>query len=137
MIRLLVIPLVLAALACTSVPTPTPSPTPSRCEPAPDALTRQLSMGLTAGGESSISNVYTVMNNDGRPWRFIAGRVKAPGLNQTMVWATGSLDLDGTSLIVATDSLSAEFSIWSLPGGQRFASQFDDEIREVERCAAS
>lgn len=106
-----------------------------RCVPASSDLVSALSDGLTVSGGGSISNVYTVKNNDGRPYTFIAGRVTGPGLSETLVWATPSLDLDGSALIVATDSLSEEFSVWSLPGGNRFADQFDDDIRAAKGCA--
>ena len=106
-----------------------------RCVAASSDLVSALSNGLTVSGGGSINNVYTVKNNDGRPYTFIAGRVTGTGLNEVLVWATPSLDLDASALIVATDSLSEEFSVWSLPGGNRFAEQFDDDIRAAKGCA--
>ena len=110
----------------------------TRCQLAPDALVNQLSMGLTAAGDASVSHVYVVQNNDGRPWQFIGGRLRGPGLDEAVaVWATASLDLDDLPLLVAADSMAAEFSIWDFPGGNRFADVFDDEMVAAKQCARS
>ena len=136
--RRLVLALLLLTMACNSETINTPeSMNPdqsSRCQPVPSSLTNTLLAGLTADGTTQISNVYAVKNNDGGPWTFIAGRVSAPGIDETLVWATASLDLDNDPLLVATDSVSEEFSVWSLPGGNRFASQFNDDMRAVREC---
>ena len=53
-----------------------------------------------------------------------------------MVWATASLSLTNNPLLVATDSVSQEFSIWQLPnrGQDRFANKYNDEIAAVKAC---
>ena len=103
----------------TATPTPTPTPiTASRCIEAPDALVRQLFYGLTAEGATTLTNVHYAENNDGRPWLFIAGRVEAPGMDETLTWGTPYLDESGAATILAVDRLTEEFSdLESLRGG--------------------
>ncbi len=139
--------LALFALSCleedpNSEDHPTQIPTPtvivaSRCIEAPAALVSQLENGLTAYGSATLHSVFYVENNDNRPWRFIGGKMEAPGADGiVLTWATSSLDLDGSSLIVAVDSLSEEFSVWSISGAGQFAQKFDDEIEAVRECAS-
>ena len=119
----------------TATTAPGDSETLTRCLQAPPELARQLSWGLVADGGIDISDIYTVKNNDERPWTFITGQVTAPGVEETMAWATASLDLDNNPFIVAVDSVSEAFSVWSMPGGERFAGKFDDDIRAAKRCS--
>ncbi len=148
--------------ACDSEPTPTRAPLPTlspidtpttapfhtappsagiaspRCYHAPSALIQQLNAGLTAYGDAQVIDVYVVDSNDDRPWRFIGGHLSGPGLGIEAVWATASLDLDNSPLLVAAESMAAEFSIWDFPnrGESRFDAKYNDEITVAGQCAA-
>ena len=132
----------LAIVACVVVLVSTGNGSPSeaeqvRCRPVPQSLVAKINSGLTAQGNAYLSSAKVVKNNDGRSWSFIAGKIEAPGLNGSKaVWATGSLDLNQDSLLVAADQTAAEFSIWNLagPSGEGFGSQFDDDIDLARRC---
>ena len=133
-----------APVADTPTPPGTDTPTPSvtvtstsRCYEAPDWLARQIESGLTAEGlfmERSFEHVVIVDNNDDRPWHFIGGAMYAPGMEGVVgVWATAYLKQP--ALLVAANTMAAEFSVWDKPaGGRSFASQFDDEIAAVKQC---
>ena len=123
-------------VADTSTPPGTDTPT-SRCYEAPDWLARQIESGLTAEGlfmGRSFEHVFVVDSNDDRPWHFIGGAMYAPGMDGIIgVWATSYLK--EPALLVAADTIAAEFSVWDKPGGRRFAAKFDDEIAAVGQCA--
>ena len=109
----------------------------TRCQRLNGPIVDKLTAGITASGDVRLSGVHVIYNNDGRPWRFIGAKIHAPGMEdgQIAVWATGSLDLNQDSLIVAADGMAAEFSIWQRPEGEgRFAEIFDDEIETVKAC---
>ena len=138
---------VVIVLACAS-PAPTPGTQPAAsvpttepvanpCQPAPSELAAQLSAGITAAGDSKVTDVYVVATeSDGPPWQFIAGRIHAAGMNgDVAMWATASLDLDNDPLIVAVDFMAAEFSTWNYPQGDRnYFSDYKDAIKTAEHC---
>ena len=120
-------------LACGGGPTVDTS----RCYEAPEWVDQQIESGLTAHGlisQRSFEHVFIVDNNDDRLWHFIGGAIYAPGMKgEIAVWATAYLA--EPALLVAADSMAAEFSVWGKPGdGADFAGQFNDEIATVEQC---
>ena len=123
-----------------ATPEPTAEPTPtafmSRCYEAPDWLGRQIGNGLTTEGllmERDFKHVYIVDNNDGSPWHFIGGAMYAPGMDgEIAVWATSYLA--EPALLLAADTMAAEFSIWDKSNAGEFAPKFDDEIAAVKQC---
>ncbi|MCE2463682.1 MAG: hypothetical protein J4F46_07225 [Dehalococcoidia bacterium] len=135
-IGLIFVALLTVAIGCVTAD----PPDQSRCNPAPPELAAQIARGLTAGGSSCIERVYTVKNNDGRPWSFIGGAIYAPGMDgEVAVWATQSLDLDNQPILLAADTMAAEFSAWDFPSGgkDRFGDQFNDEIKAAKWCAST
>ena len=124
---------VLLTLACEAGP----PPDVSRCYPAPEWLSRQIENGLTAEGlsmERDLRRVHIVDSNDGRPWHFIGAAIYAPSMEgEVGVWATSYLA--EPALLVAANTMAAEFSVWGKPGGASFAAKFDDEIAAATQCA--
>ena len=103
----------------------------------PSPLLAKISGGLEAEGNVRVVKARMVKNNDESPWQFIAGKLAGPGVDGTiLVWATGSLDLDETALLVATDSVTEAFSIWNIPRAGRFAPKFDDDIQLANQCVS-
>ena len=114
-----------------------PTVSATRCYEAPDWIGRQIAMGLIAEGlfmQRSFQHVYIVDSNDDRPWHFIGGAMYAPGMDgEVGVWATSYLV--EPALLVAADTMAAEFSVWDkLADGAGFADKFDDEIAAVRQC---
>jgi hypothetical protein len=116
-------------------PTATRTAAASRCIAVPVAQAQRLAEGAERGvGKMTFTAAAAVKSSDFKSVYMIAGRFRAPGVDEVGVWASNKLPIGG-GLLLAVDGVAKQFTVW--PDGDKSSagvSSTDDGVAEARDC---